>query len=282
MKQTKVLILVFFLFLMSSINAGAVTVTPFDNSDNMAQALLGTGITITETSYSGADAASGYFSDGFSSGLQIDKGILLTSGFASNANGNSNTSDGITGDNGLPGSTLLNTLIPGYTTYDATILSIDFQSAGENAYFNYVFASDEYNEYVNSSYNDVFGFFMNDINYALIPGTDTPVSINNVNNFSNSSYYFDNDNNDNPGAFNFEYDGFTSMFTVSINGLTPGETYNLKLAIADAGDNILDSGVFIQGGSFSNTIDPVPEPSTFILFGLGILGFCSMIRKRQN
>lgn len=282
MKQIKLFLFVFLLCFMFSLNAGAVTVTPFDNSDNMAQALLGTGITITGTSYTGASGASGYFSDGFSSGLQIDKGILLTSGFASNANGNSNTSDGITGDNGLPGSTLLNTLIPGYTTYDATILSIDFQSAGENAYFNYVFASDEYNEYVNSSYNDVFGFFMNDINYALIPGTDTPVSINNVNNFSNSSYYFDNDNNDNPGAFNFEYDGFTSMFTVSINGLTPGETYNLKLAIADAGDNVLDSGVFIQGGSFSNTTDPVPEPSTFILFGLGILGFCSMIRKRQN
>ncbi|MDY0131904.1 MAG: choice-of-anchor L domain-containing protein [Desulforegulaceae bacterium] len=278
MKQAKALFLIFFLFLMSSVNAGAVTITPFDNSDNMAQTLLGTGITIVGTSYTGANEASGYFSDGLLSGLEIDKGILLTSGFALNANGTVNTSDSITGNNNLPGSSILDDLIPGYETFDATILSIDFQSSGENAYFNYIFASDEYNEYVDSSFNDVFGFFMNDINYALIPGTQTPVSINNVNNNRNSSFYFDNEN----GDYMFEYDGFTSMFTVNINDLTPGETYNLKLAIADAGDYAYDSGVFIQAGSFSNTLDPVPEPSTLILFGLGILGLCSFMRKKQN
>ncbi|QTA81127.1 PEP-CTERM protein-sorting domain-containing protein [Desulfonema limicola] len=270
-KLTVFLTIALFVF---SAPAFAMTITGMDTAENLAQEILGSGVTIFNVSYTGATAASGYFSGGIDAGIGIESGIVLTSGYASNLNGNSNTSDSITGNNGLSGLSELNTLIPGYSTYDATVLEFDFQSDADSAYFNYVFGSEEYNEYVGSAFNDVFGFFIDGVNYALIPGTTTPVSINNVNNWSNSAYYNDND----PGPYAFEYDGFTNKLTTEILGLNAGQTYHIKLAIADAGDYILDSGVFIQGGTFSD--QPVPEPATILLLGFGLLGLGIRGRKR--
>lgn len=269
------------LFLLGfSASAFSMTVTSYDSAQNMANALVGDGITISNPVYTGASLASGYFSGGNAAGIGIESGILLTSGYASNVNGTSNTSGSITGNNNLPGDTDLNSLISG-TTYDAAILEFDFSlNTGNAAYFNYVFGSDEYNEYVGSSFNDVFGFFFGNEkeNIALIPGTDTPVAINNVNNGSYPSYY--NDNADSPYPYSFEYDGFTDVLTASIFDLTPGETYSLKLAIADTSDYVLDSGVFLQGGSFGDTPpSQVPEPATTILLLSGLAGLVGF-RKR--
>ena len=70
--------------------------------------------------------------------------------------------------------------------------------------FRYVFASEEYCEFVGSIYNDVFGFFIrstfisgefsnNSRNVALIPGSDDYVSINSVNYQQNEAYYIRNE-----------------------------------------------------------------------------------------
>jgi hypothetical protein len=186
-------------------------------------------------------------------------------------------------------------LIPGISTNDKTVLEFDFKTDSDSVFFSYVFASEEYNEFTNSQYNDVFGFFLSgnglsSTNLALIPGTSTPVSINNVNggnpfgtNASHPELFNNNDLSDGGGSFATEYDGFTDVFTASATGLTPNATYHLKIAIADAGDTALDSAVFLKAGSFSSEPPPVtgvPEPGTLVLMGSGLLCLSSVMRRR--
>ncbi len=273
--------------------AQAISITPTSNGNDLVQEILGSGITIAPNSinYTGAAGASGLFTDGLSSGIGIDSGIILTTGSAVDAEG-PNYSDQKTTRNGLPGDSDLDELIPGYSTQDATILEFDFETEGGNVFFNYVFASEEYIEWTNSKYNDMFAFFLNGENVALIPGTSTPVAINTVNGGeplgTNASYpeYFNNNDLDNGGGhFDIEYDGFTNVFTVKALGLEAG-THRMKLAIADVGDQQWDSAVFIEAGSFSDMSDHAPEllqdvPEPSVLIGLFAVGFAgSLLRKK--
>ncbi len=122
---------------------------------------------------------------------------------------------------------------------------------------------------MNTSFNDVFGFFLEvngvKTNVAVVPGTNTPVSINNVNGgnplgtgASNPDLYINNDLSDGGGDIDTEMDGLTVVLPVEAS-VIPGEVNHIKLAIADAGDTILDSNVFIKASSF---IDQPAEVDT--------------------
>jgi len=272
---------------VSATNASALVVNTSSDGSLLANTILGSGISISNITYTGAAGASGTFSDGMASGIGISSGIILTTGSAADAVG-PNTSDGTTTDNAMAGDTDLNGLIPGYQTYDATVLEFDFTSTGGDVYFNYVFASEEYNEFVGSIFNDVFGFYLDGTNIAIFPGTTTPVAINTVNcgidgvtaSGPNCASYNNNDPTNSTTPYNIEYDGFTDMLTASFLGLTTGP-HHIKLAIADAGDYVLDSAVFIQAGSFSDNPTGVPEPGTIALMGAGLLGI-ALRRKKQT
>lgn len=234
---------------LSVISMDGTTTTASDLVEN----ILGPGISYSNISFtglSGSIASAGLFTAGTSAGLGFDSGILLSSGYVSNVIG-PNSSSAITGNLSLPGDSELTALIPGYYTYDATILEFDFTLPAESIYIEFIFGSDEYNEWVGSSYNDVFAFFLDGSNIALIPGTSIPVSINNVNNGANSAYYFDNTY---PYPADIECDGFTTTITGTF-ALNNNPTHHIKLAIADAGDHILDSWVFIRASSFSIPIE---------------------------
>jgi hypothetical protein len=205
-------------------------------------------VQISNVSYTGANIASGIFDGARDEGLAIDSGVILSSGFATNVYG-PNVSQGITGSNGVAGSANLNNLIPGYSTNDASVFEFDFIPKFNSIGFTYVFGSDEYLEWVGSSFNDVFGLFIDYENIAIIPGTDVPVSINNVNPNSYSDFYTDNP----PGSnnFNIEPDGMTVAVSVS-RLIEPDVQHHISFEVADAGDFILDSWVFLEAGSFAS------------------------------
>ncbi|MFN5516211.1 MAG: PEP-CTERM sorting domain-containing protein [Cyanobacteriota bacterium] len=236
----------------------ALTITPSNDGAALVNSILGEGVSLAPGStvtYIGANGSSGFFSGGLASGIGIDSGILLTSGQALNALGpndlpGAGTSNGTAGDPDLTG-------LSGVNTFDSNSISFDFISETNQVTFQYAFASEEYNEFVGTSFNDVFGFFLNGVNIATLPGTTTPVTINNVNNDANSGVYIDNTITPNP--IDSQYDGFTRVLTV-LADVTPGEVNTIKLAIADSGDSILDSGVFISGSTFIGEI-PCSDPT---------------------
>ncbi len=248
----------------------ALSVTTTSSAATLAGAILGGGITLNSASYAGDSSASGTFTGGSTVPLGFESGILLTTGMASTAGTGVNTSSGATTSHATAGDAALTTQA-GYPTHDAAILSMNFTISPTdvgNIFFNFVFASEEYNEYAPSEYNDVFRLELDGSNIAMLPGGAGVVSINNVNLGSNSAYYINNS----PGIHAIEYDGLTTVLTASAIGLAPG-AHTLRFAIADTSDSVLDSAVFIQGGSFSTTMTPVPEPSTILAGALLAIPF---------
>ncbi len=228
---------------------------------SVAQSLVGSGISISNVTYIGAQQAAGIFSGGQNI-IGFPSGVILSSGSLANTVG-PNCSTGITRNNGVPGDTDLQSLLPANSaaTMDAADLEFDFIPNGNSVNFKYVFASDEYNEEV-GFFNDVFGFFVNGTNAALIPGTTTAVSINTVNNgnsqdpaipISNPQFFINNDFQfPTVAPLDTEMDGMTVVLSVQVP-VNPSVTNHIKLAIADTGDHLFDSNVFIASGSLNSS-----------------------------
>jgi hypothetical protein len=243
-------------------SAGGLSVSDMNTQtpSALASLLVGSGVTVSNVTYSGATRAGGTFTGG-NGIIGFDSGITLSTGSVFNVVG-PNCSDGITTANNQPGDADLAALIgiPVSDTFDAAALDFDFVPTGNNITFQYVFSSDEYNEFANSSFNDVFGLFINGTNAALLPGTSIAVSVNNVNggnpigtNPQNSEFYVNNDFVfPTVAPLDTEMDGMTVVLTVQAQ-VNAGTTNHIKLAIADTGDDALDSNVFIAAGTLSSS-----------------------------
>ncbi len=271
--------------------ADPLVVTGSDNAMALAQTLVGSGITITGATLTGGFSPNVSQQGTFTGGagiLPFDAGVLLTSGSIQNAVG-PNDSSSATLAWGNPGNAQLNTLIPGYTTYDANVLTFTFIPDSDVVSFQYVFGSEEYNEYTLTAFNDVFGFFLNGTNIAMIPGTSTPVSINNVNCTNNAGFYTDNGGGSGAAGscgnagLNTQYDGLVGAVTplYAQGAVNKGVENTITLAIADAGDYILDSGVFLKAGSFTDQPAPMPEPGTILMLCSGLAVLPLLRKKRQ-
>ena len=242
------------LLLLAAQPSLAVTTVDLNSTtpQQLAQLLAGGGVTVSNVTFTGANVAGGSFSGGLADGLGIESGVILSSGNVANAAG-PNDDDGVTAINERPGDPDLNAIVgAGHTTFDAAVLEFDFVPSSNGVSFRYVFVSDEYNEFV-GQFNDVFAFFIDGQNVALIPGTNTPVAINTVNLQTNSSFFRNNDPSDLgvPTPFVTQFDGFTTVLTATAT-LTPNVSHHIKLAIADTDDFLLDSAVFLQAASFTS------------------------------
>jgi len=236
------------------ITAGKAQIVSNLSSDfnALVDSFVMTGVSVSNVQCTGDSLSIGSFSDCTTSRLDIDQGIIMTTGSIPAVPIGSFVGNFASTGNSQPGDSLLDLLIPGYSTYDASILEFDLVPVGSVLQFEFVFASEEYPEWVGTSFNDVFGFFIsgpdtagnyyNNMNVALIPGTITPVSINNVNSALNAGYFIDNEL---LGDSNFVFDGYTTTITVTVQ-VVPMSSYHLKMAIADAGDGVYDSGILLE------------------------------------
>lgn len=260
-----------------SVQAQLTTSTAITPTLLVQNVLLGGGLTATGITYTGSANTRGTF-NGTASNIGFASGVVLTSGDLMNPIGPNNMSGASTA-NALPGDPDLDLIMSPTLSYDATILEFDFVATSDTIKFNYVFGSEEYMEFVSTTpggINDGFGFFISGPgiagpfsggarNIALVPGTTLPVTMFNLNLNTNNAYYFDNGDGFGtgtaPDGLSVQYDGFTVPLT-AVAAVQCGQTYHIKLAIADGGDDILDSGVFIEEGSFTSTGNVFMSSST--------------------
>ncbi len=264
--------------LLSPLGVGVAGAAPFTTDDltggtptptALANILAGPGVSVSNVTYSGADNAAGTFAGGAGI-IGFNDGIVLSSGDIANIVG-PNVSDGTSVDQATPGDADLDSLTTG-ATLDAAILEFDFVPDASTVFFSYVFGSEEYNEFVNSSFNDVFGFFvtaagsMTKANCAVVadgPDADSdpdPVTINTINNgnpfgsspSSHPELYRNNDPNDPAATIDTGIDGLT-VTLVCEAVVVAGQANHLKLAIADTSDGVLDAYVLLQAGSLTTT-----------------------------
>lgn len=242
--------LFFFLLLFLRLQ-GQLNVFPNGNASALANTIVGNNITISNPVLNCGSGGAGTFTAS-STNLGLSSGILLTTGTVVNA----------IGPNNDPGNNDPNSCINSSPTffdpdisaieplanYDGCVLQFNITPVCSTLNISYVFASEEYPEYVNANYNDAFGFFISGPNpsggnYSAFNiaklSNGTPISIDNVNSGSNAGFYVNNN-----GGSSIQYDGFTTPLVAAVN-VVPCATYSLKLAIADAGDCIYDSGVFL-------------------------------------
>lgn len=256
-----ILLLAVFLIASTGLKAQLFVSNNLTPEQLVQQVLVGGGVSVSNVTFQGNNFMRGDFSNGHFTNLGLEDGVVLSSGnvfdIPGNASYNASTQYSLAGDPTL-------TSVSGSNTNDASVLEFDFVPTADTLMFRYVFGSEEYPTYVNS-YNDVFGFFVSgpkpngmgsyvDYNIALIPGTNLPVTINNVNNGTtnngpcvNCEYYVNNS-----GGSTIRFNGMTTVLTAMVV-VVPCEQYHIKLAIADAVDYVFDSGVFLEANSFSSS-----------------------------
>lgn len=228
---------------------------PFTTDNLISNVFLGEGVEVTSVVFKGKASAVGYFTGG-GPNIGIPRGIVLTTGRANGADGLGNTQESTSNASTATDPDLNAIATAGLN--DVAVYIIKFIPTADTLRFRYCFASEEYPEFACQVFNDVFGFFIQGpgfptpTNIAKVPSTTQAVSINNIHPANgagcpakNVQYYNDNNGSNKQPV----YDGFTDVFTAQAI-VTPCQEYTIKLAIADVGDDMFDSGVFLEAKSF--------------------------------
>lgn len=273
---------IFLIFCSSTLAAQFTVVGADDTQPNgpvqlIEEVCLGAGIDVLSIEYEGEPKAVGRFSGG-ANVVGLNQGFVMTSGQAGSSAGFLGV-DQVSGlnasvdNNSTAGYAGLAALTNNGEVFDVAVYRIRFIPRGDTIMFRYVFASEEYPEFVCTNFNDVFGFFLSGpdaggdsvtVNLARVPGTNLPVSINSVNNgmlgahpFVNLAYCQEpNGSLDYAQFFNQTpfnaypvFNGYTDVF-VAKSAVIPCREYTMELVIADIGDELYDSGLFFEAQSF--------------------------------
>lgn len=286
-----------FLFIFFSISVTSIkaqikiidaTTPPYTPESLIKNYFLGNGIEVIDIKYEGAKESVGYFYGAKNVG-GIERGIVLSNGLVKTPSSGTPSVESISGSTATfdtkvnPKDKDIDLILKDNgTTLNSTNLvkyTITFIPSSDTLRFRYVFASEEYPKYIcgqgKDDYNDLFGFFIsgpgisgpyenNGQNIALIPGTNLPVTIKNINPGNPNKamcppkfaqYYNDNEALNVPPVYNGILDAFVAQAVVK-----PCETYTIKIVLADVGDGFQDSGVFLEAKSFGT---PTVEVDTY-------------------
>jgi hypothetical protein len=251
-----------FLFLLSTAYCGSYCQLSVNyiNATQFVQILAGPNVSFANAVFSGTDPVQmGSFAGFTSPNIGISSGVMLATGDALVAEDTANNCTagnalGGGGDADLSGACQ-------QPTHDLGAIEFDFWVPTDSVALTFMFASEEYNYWVNSK-NDVCGARLYNAgggyaNILYLPGSFTPVCVNNINNGSvanicdpsagpctNCQYYHDN-----PNGTTFQYNGYTDLFTIKFH-VTPCDTFHFWMGIADAQDFIYDSAILLPEGGF--------------------------------
>ena len=260
---------------------------PYDDPSWLVDnVLLGGGISASNIVYQGDSSQIGWF-NAINTNLGLDSGVILCTGDVYELDPiNGSAFPAMTNTVVDPDLLLVANSVPpliGQTFIvnsieDVAVLEFDFIPTSDSLKFRYAFGSQEYFFYENSEYNDVFGFFLSgpgiagpwsspatfpngSINLAIVPNTapPLPITISSVCNeplgigltglpaVMNPQYFVSNQGT---GLDTIaSADGFTTVLTATAL-VQCGETYHIRLAIADGTDQGLSSYVWLDAGSF--------------------------------
>lgn len=252
----------FFLITCSSVNSQVFNVI----NEHKAEVLVNnhfisknhSGIKIRNIHYTGMINAIGYFNYNSKFSDLPPNGIILSTGKARDAMGPNNSTAST--ENHSNGDADLSRITKS-KSFDASVIEFDFMSLTDSINFVFQFASEEYPEYVNKGVSDIFGFFISDFesntkqNIAVLPNTNTPITIDLINEETNSNYFIANYPTYSESRHYYEtsnlfmFDGFTKPIYTGLK-LRPYHWYHFKIVITDIGDRKFDSWILLKGNSF--------------------------------
>ena len=270
----KNLLLIFAFLFSTSLFSQAISVDNTSNSPSqLVDLLLGNScVQVSNISVSSPQAVA-YFNQNGSS-FPLSEGVIIRNGEAVFTQGSytgTNLSSSVTAS----GDTFLQSLSDANggnsPIVNAEFLEFDFIPISNSFSFNFLFASNEYGFY-QCEFSDVFAFVLTNLstgvstNLAVIPGTNTPVSVTTIRNSiyndpaspnnscaSINPIFFDGYNVGNPtSALNMR--GQTVVMNAS-SAVVPNTPYKIRLVIGDYANTGFDSAVFIAAGSFTTKLD---------------------------
>jgi len=271
LKQLRFLFLIFIIgsYQLTRSQNISVSTNAFSDQQLIEEVLFGTNcvdnIIVNNTisgNFSNGDLSYGYFNSN-NSDFPFSEGLVLSTGRLNNVPGPNNSLS----DDDAPnwtGDQDLNNAIGINNTLNATIIEFSFTPQASNINFRYLFASEEYREDnpFTCDFSDAFAFLIRPVggqyeNLALVPGTNTPVLVTTVRpeipgecEAVNEEYFGQFNGIDAPINFN----GQTAILTAETD-VVAGQTYDIKLVIADETNYRYDSAVFIEANSFNVGVD---------------------------
>lgn len=247
------------LSIVCQVSYSQVTVEQIDVSDLqlLLDALEGDGVELSNITFKGGIEQVGLFNDpvgiiGLSDGIILGSGDIRVAEGPNLGGGSGTSSDELVSDSSLEGLTTVG-------INDIAVVEFDLIPFGNKIAFQYVLASEEYTE-DDESFPDPFGLWISgpgivgEKNIAIVPNTNDIVSTGTINDRINSQFFNSNGEGFTPFFNQFlGYDGYTDVLT-AFSDVIPCQQYHIKIAIADARDQLKDSGVFVEQGSFTSTL----------------------------